>query len=320
MAAEGFSAIIDESGSNRPLNDPTSGFGVGAILYTESYQKELVRVANRIAAITKNNDFKYKHVQQCTEARKEFIRALNLDRKRVRCYAFYTSGASVAEEIDKTRQAAKYYGDDQFSNETNEVNKTTKELLTRYINTMAPHLAAYSITRGLHIDVYWDRRSDLSLIEIIWNAVMARQNNIPQFSGVEKLVTFKGYATNDLSHIARLAGVIAGDVRQYFIVHGHRIWKHMDQNGLPQSVDPYRKKGVFSRDTMKEVAKKREMLADKEAGEASKNTVMLQGYYKSFLEDELDGYKLISFGDPNGHLGHLKINHGNDWSIIQLPD
>ncbi len=138
-------------------------------------------------------------------------------------------------------------------------------------------------------------------------------------TGSEENVRFVGAASGELTWVSRLAGVLAGDVRQYFIRHGQRIWPRMDASGLRGNVDPY-SVPELSNTLMPIVATINERLADPEPEIGSEDTVMLQGYYKAFLEDRSDGDRLISFGDPDGHLGILRITRGDLWHIRQLPD
>ena len=121
-----------------------------------------------------------------------------------------------------------------------------------------------------------------------------------------------------LNGVARLAGVLAGDLHLFFDSHGKKIWKHLDANGLRTQADPYsvHKLAVSSR----LMSTREEPLADPDPYSASESTVMLQAYYQSFLRNVETKRKLISFCDPHGHMGVLEIEHGRRWHIRQSAD
>ena len=113
----------------------------------------------------------------------------------------------------------------------------------------------------------------------------------------------------ELSPIGRLSGVLVGDVWKYFATYGHKVWSKVHQEGLigenNSDIDPDHPATSGPRC----VGTMRGGLANAEPSKLVA-TVMLQGYYKRFLQSEEHEY-LISFGTSNGQLGSIGIRNGN---------
>ena len=313
-----YIAVFDETGtSSRPQSVEESGFGVGAIICPLDLVGALAAISKQIGATVNKEDFKYKHVRNSEAARELFLKALNGTNSAVNLFAFYAHGACMVHERQRTKAVARGYGakNEQPSSPTGGSSVHFDSFLTYTASCICAHAA----TNSYSMKVYWDRRTDMDQIKRSFDKLIALQSDTLRWNDVDRLVSFCGPAPMELVPIARIAGVLAGDVWKYFVSHGHRIWSKLDPSGLPGVYDY---SGVNIDDPSitgpTHIASIREPLADSEPSRLTA-TVMLQGYYKRFLKRETNEH-LISFGDPNGHLGALGIVHGNHWNIYQLPD
>jgi hypothetical protein len=178
---------------------------------------------------------------------------------------------------------------------------------------MLPQVAAHGRACGYHTELYWDDRSDMNVLKNIFSNYAQRE----EFPDIESHISFGGLAKGPLTPITRLAGVLAGDVHEFFLHHGARIWKSLDPDGLTQPVDPHVTKGGKPFRCMSTYS---ELLADADPFTGSDQTVMIGAYYKNFMRNGALNYRLISFCDPRGRLGALGIEHGRRWHIFQLSD
>ncbi len=312
-----LTVVFDETGgSSRPLDQDEVGFGVGAILFPEQCQAGLVSAARAIAQAVENADFKYKHVQRDTEARKLFIKAMGAFGDALSVYGFFSARAGVARGIDRTSEAGEYYGTAHTHAPASK--SSTEHLLDRFLGYMVPQVCWHAHTVGYCSEVYWDKRTDFAFLDDRMKFYIEECKTQPEFGGNESFMHFAGPATGDFHAVSRLAGVLAGDIRKFFNRHGPRIWQHFDQGGLRGDFDPYLE-GRPEHDYNTLMATITDPLADPDPFIASTDTVMLGGYYKRFLKN-WTGQRLISFSDPEGRFGVIGIEHGQRWHIYQLPD
>lgn len=312
--------VVDETGTgNRPQDKGDQNFGVGALIFPRALQVELAQAGRRIGQSLKKGDYKYKHVQASTVARTQFLEIMNGFKGQIMAYAFFTADQSIADETRREQAAAESYGSRRSRGDDDKEDLATAALLESFIKYMAPQIGAHALTNGYEVEVHWDRRTDLTLIEDTWREQLALIAKLPRYKGIDRVVSFAGAAGGDLSHVTRLAGVVAGDIRQYFLRHGERIWAHLDETGLHEDTDPIIQ-SVYRWKPPPAVATLSEMLADPHPDEGSRDSTMLQGYYKRFQQSDETGHYLISFGAPGGRLGILCIEHGSRWHIHQLPD
>lgn len=311
-------AVVDETGTtNRPGVADGDGFGVGAVLFPEPATQSLIDRGRLLGRLLNVGDYKYKHVQRNSLARQHFLRTLNADALSVLCFGMYVSGAALAKEDARERGAAERYGEVPSEARQESLAELSDDprryLLKSFIQYMAPCIGAYAVTRGQRIRVLWDNRSDLEFIRECWSDALRRQAEHPAYRRSAELAVLDGAAVTDMNHVARLSGVLAGDIRQFFDVRGDAIWQRLDPHGLPDVVDPIR---AAYRNVSEPpvVAKLTEPLTSDDPAVAAPRTCMLAGYYKRLLQG------LLSFCDPDGRMGYIRVRHRCDWDVIQLPD
>lgn len=303
--------VIDETGPHRPQANSISGFGIGAIFFPEDKTNLLAKAAKDIAKLAGKEDFKYKHVQINSRAREKFIRTLQTD--GVQIYGFYSSASGVAQRIDRFNEAAAIYKRITLDKDR----LSTKALMDLFLGFAMLPIACHALVNGYTADLYWDRRTDIRDIKPLVEEHIEKCKTNPRLAEAGKAVRFAGEVTSKLNGVARLAGVLAGDLRVFFNSHGEKIWKHLAANGLRTQADPY---GAHEAASSRLMSTRNEPLADLDPDSASENTVMLQAYYKSFLQHVETKRRLISFCDPQGHMGLLEIEHGQRWHIRQAAD
>lgn len=304
--------VIDETGAFRPLENSTEGFGVGAIFFPQDKTDLLVKTAKEIGSLVGKADFKYKHVQGNSRARATFIRTLQEDDLKV--FGFYSSKSGVAEQIARFNEAAILYGRVKSDKDR----PSTERLLDMFLGFAMGSIACHALVNSYTADLYWDRRNDIELIKCLVEKHIEKCKANPRLAGAEKAIRFGGQISVELNGAARLAGVLAGDLRLFFDSHGKKIWKHLDADGLRTQADPYSVNDLAVSSRL--MSTRKEPLADPDPYSASESTVMLQAYYQSFLRHVETKRKLISFCDPQGHMGLLEIEHGQLWHIRQSAD
>jgi hypothetical protein len=313
-----YIAVVDETGTNnRPQDDEDSGFGVGAVIFPADTGARLADASKAIAQALGQADFKYRHVQKNRSARSIFLDALNGSAGQIYLYAFYVPGACIARERERTAKAAKLYGSQYTPSDSS--NGIGAALLDTYVGYMAANIAAHASTNRYAIDVYWDRRTDLPQIAESFQQSVLAQSKTRRYQGVNDRVVFRGQATGELSHVTRLAGVLAGDIWKFFAAYGSRFWHNFDDAGLIGRLDPHMHVDDPTNSGPICIENVRQRLCSHIPDEPSVDTVMIQGYYKRFLRSERNEH-LISFGVPSGVLGILGIVNGSHFKVYQLPD
>jgi|CXWL01.1.fsa_nt_gi hypothetical protein len=312
MSMKKLIVVIDETGAFRPQENSTEGFGVGAIFFPDDKTSLLVKAAKEIGTLVGKEDFKYKHVQGDSRARAKFIQILQADGLKV--FGFYSSKSGVAEQIARFNEAATLYGRVKLEKDR----PSTERLLDMFLGFAMGSIACHALVNSYTADLYWDRRNDIELIKGLVEKHIEKCKADPRLAGAEKAIRFAGQTTVELYGAARLAGILAGDLRLFFDSHGKKIWKHLDADGLRTQADPYRANNLAISSRL--MSTRNESLADPDPYSASESTVMLQAYYQSFLSHVETKRKLISFCDPQGHMGLLEIDHGRLWHIRQSAD
>lgn len=314
-------AVFDESGGQRPEGKVGSDFSIGAVLFEAETLVPVAAASRRLGSLVKSGDYKYGDVRRSSEARQLIIDEL-FGTLRCRSYGAYVSGEGLqlAEEKDKAAEA-RYQGQwgEQSSRTLPGKDQPFSEwLLREFMGKMAPHLGNYGVTHDVDITVYWDRRSDPAILQNAWQEGFDSLASLPQFSSASKLVRFGGPTTDLLNPVARLAGVVAGDVRQFFQGIGDRVWRRLRADGLAASCDPIAT-GLMSDEGTPKIATVNESLTTGDPRQSS-NEPILRGYYKSLLESDPHRHRLVSFCSPSGYFGHLAIEHWSRWHLFQLPD
>jgi hypothetical protein len=302
-------AVIDETGVFQPASN---GFGVGAILFPEDKTNLLAKAAKEIAKLTGKDDFKYKHVQRNSQARAKFIQTLQAD--GVQLYGFYSSESGMTQRINRFNEAAALYGRVVLGNDRS----PPEVLMDLFLGFAMLPIACHALTNSYTADLYWDRRNDIESIKCLVEKHIERCKTNSLLAEAEKAIRFAGQITGELNGVARLAGVLAGDLRLFFDSDGNKIWKHLDANGLRSQTDPYSLHRLAI--SARLMSTRYEPLVNPAPDNASMNTVMLQAYYQSFLRHVETKRRLISFCDPQGHMGLLEIEHDQLWHIRQSAD
>ena len=303
-----LTVVIDETGATPSAN----GFGVGAILFPKERTDLLRGAAKEIAVLVSKEDFKYKHVQNNSSARAKFIQTLQL--KGVRIFGFYSSASGMKQRIDRFNEVAPIYGRHMLGYDSS----PAMQLMDLFLGYAVGPIACHALVNRYTADLYWDRRNDLKLIESLVKKHIEKYANHPRLAGAEKSIRFGGQTAGRLNSVARLAGVLAGDLRLFFDLHGSKIWKCLDVNGLRMQNDPYGMQHAAASSRL--MATSEEALADRDPYSSSPGTVMLQAYYKGFLKHIDTKRNLISFCDPQGRMGLLEIEHGQRWHVRQSAD
>ena len=163
-------AVIDETGTtNRPHLSTKSDFGVGAIVFDSAHTKYLAEAAHRIAREVSESDFKYKHVQKSTSARKIFFEAINRLSVPSGVFGFYTAGMSLLREKERAIAEMELLGSDDGG----ETAETAQRIRTGdsnahfedFLGYLTSCLITYAGSRGTKMNVHWDRRTDLRYIQ-----------------------------------------------------------------------------------------------------------------------------------------------------------
>ncbi len=316
-------AVLDETGTtNRPRLELNSDFGIGVVLFDSARRTQLATASHTIGTLVGNADYKYKHVQRNTEGRRTFIRAMNMLTPPSGVFGFFTPGASLLNEKGRAIKAMEFLGSDDGGGTAEVAEQIRNEEGDAHINAFLGYFAScivsYAKAVNCRIEVYWDRRSDLEQLHRLCHdwATTYRSHQIIG-PGVD-LVSFDFVAEQDLAAIARLAGVLAGDVRFFFRKHGERIWSRCAKAvraygaGTHKEMMELLQPDRFVQETC--VATVTETLADKSFEEGNRETCLLQGYSKRFVKD------LLSFASPQGVMGHILIRHGALWEVHQIPD
>jgi hypothetical protein len=312
-------AVFDETGThNVPLPDAETDFAIGGLIVEPALVPTLTKAAREIGQLVQSRDFKYKHVQRRSDARALFLRAINRLLPPSGTMAMYCAGGSLVNERLRTGEAVADVGGrgTAFSIEAQALGSDRGSLHIRlFLNYFAPCLRTYAGQLRRTIRVHWDKRSDLEALQTHCSQQGEDYKNHPRFGDISQSVSFDHVADGQLGGIGRLADVVAGDVRQFFRKHGARIWNRLKdefgKQGVPADFDVRDNRQLQQ---LTRVATMEECLADRAYAEGSRETCMLQGYSKRFIENA------ISFSSPPGMMGHLRIENGSRWHIQQIPD
>jgi hypothetical protein len=316
MPKQPLIAVLDETGTtNVPQSSEESDFGVGVILLEEDQVQQLAEASKRIGRELSKSDFKYKHVQKSTPARKHFLSAVNKLDSPSGVFGFFASGGSLWRERQRSQEGMQSQGieDDGGMQAAIERFKHDERNahLEEFLGFFAPCINVYAGSIKRSVNLYWDRRTDLDAIQAFCQQHVRFYTDYPGLGDISSLVNFGNEATGDLAAIARLAGVLAGDVRRFFQRHGDRVWER-----LVDSVSPYGNiaEQIFTTHRSEVVAVVNELLADRNFKDGSSESCMLQGYSQRFIRQS------FSFAAPTGVMGHIQIHNGNRWEIRQESD
>lgn len=216
MSMKKLIVVIDETGAFRPEENSTEGYGVGAIFFPEDKASLLVKAAKEIGILVGKKDFKYKHVQGDSQARAKFIQILQTDGLKV--FGFYSSRSGVAEQIARFNEAATLYERVMLEKDR----PSTERLLDMFLGFDMGPIACHALVNCYTADLYWDRRNDIELIKELVEKHIERCTANPRLAGAEKAIRFAGQTTAALYGVARLAGILAGDLRLFFDSHGKK--------------------------------------------------------------------------------------------------
>lgn len=311
--------VIDETGTtNRPDLSGESDFGVGGVIFEAADTSRLVDAARQIGDLVKKKDYKYKHVQSNTDARRVFVEAVMPLVRPAGVFGFYSPGASLLNEKDRAVQEMSFLGTDDQG-----VTASIAEAirggdgdahLQVFLDYLASCVITYSGGVGRSIQVCWDRRTDLEQLQQYCDELRDYYRSHPSFGDISGNVSFSHVADGERAAIARLAGVLAGDVRFFFRKHGGGIWSRLaDAVRVTKepTIETYQYENLAN---ITRVAVVDEAIADAAALPGSKDTCMLRQYADRFISGHL------SFASPEGKMGHLLIRNASNWEIHQIPD
>lgn len=312
-------AVIDETGTtNRPSLSDDSDFGVGVIAFKENDIERLVEVSKKIGDVVGKKDFKYKHVQRSTEARRLFLQAIKGLAEPAGVSGFFTPGGSLLREKQAALAEMEFLGTDDGGG-TAEIAEAilandSDAHFKCFLDFLAPCLISYAVSWDMELRVHWDRRTDVDQVQRICTSFNQFYRSHPHHGDVSNLVDFGHVAEGQLSAIARLSGVIAGDIKFFFKKFGPGIWDML--------LAGIRLKGEFSTELIRPenmeqitlVRTVRQMVADASPEQGSSETCILQGYNKHLLAG------LLSFASPQGKMGHVRVLSGHHWELHQIPD
>lgn len=316
-------AVFDESGGNRPLNRPDSAFTMASIVVDEADMPRVAGVSRKLGEIIGKRDYKYRDVQSNLDARRLYVDLMTKPRGRVRAFAFDCSGASVARAIQRDDQATQRHAHEWPADRPRATDENdsaeSEKLLREVLGYAVPQIGAWASTARFHVNAYWDTRNDWPIVERAWTEAVESIQIAPRYRQMSRFLAFGGAATGTNHALARLAGVIAGDVRQFFVNHGLEIYGSLDQSGLASDADPHKNMSDSSR-VMQLMRQFDSAIGDDLGDIPGGSTCMIRGYYKAFLENDRGLGNLISFGSPDGVWGIVSIQHARNWSVRQLPD
>ncbi|MBA4107955.1 MAG: hypothetical protein C0485_19660 [Pirellula sp.] len=305
--------FLDESGTtNRPTLNEDHDFAFGGILVNELDFTSMRRLSDALAVTVGNRDFKYRDVQRSSAARTRFIDAMN--ETNVEAVAIYVPGGSLLEE--KRRAIAEM--EDLGSDDDGGTAQAAQELqadkagtsIRYYIEMLAAAFLQLSAVRRQRFTLFWDRRSDLDTVLsgcINWQDLVA-PTPLHRHSDVD----FGGRAEGEAIALTRVAGVVAGDVCQFFRNHLSRIEAHLpSKHRFDVFPEPFDANEVMA--AMK-VADVWERLADANPNDAARDTCIIQGYFRSFAKS------LMTFLTRDGRMVHLHVLSGRHFTLHQLPD
>ena len=311
--------VLDETGTtNRPELEVESDFGVGALVVDPSDVTRLVQTARRIGELVGKRDYKYKHVQKNSEARKEFIDAIQPLTRPSGVYGFFAPGGALLKEKERAIAEMQFLGTDDGGETARTAEAIRNGDASAHMNEFLSFFAACPITYSGAIErrirVCWDRRTDLLRLQEHCDETRKNFRLHVNFGDLSNTVSFQHVADGELSWVARLAGVLAGDVRTFFRLHGERVWSRM-ANAVRVSERPTA--AMFQPENfanITRVAVVNELLGDADPQTGTKETCMLSGYAEQFIARHL------TFMAPDGKAGHIVINRVDEWEIHQIPD
>lgn len=311
-------AVLDESGkSNMPNASADSDFAFGGLIFDQNQLEELCEISRSIGKAVQKRDFKYKHVQRNSSARKLFLSATSKLSDPCGAFAMYSAGGSLLKERERMRSEFESIGGDAtLLNDKIESMRSNNGAvhLANFLGFFAPCFVKVAERALRPIRVCWDRRSDLPRIQAYCDEQGYLHAKQKMNHGAK--VTFGEVADGELSHIVRLAGVLAGDVRYFFRKFGNQVWSHLRQEGHGEqeylsyatAID------INSVYSLTRIATLNQDLADVEYYSGSRETCLIQGYCEHFV-----GHA-FSFAAPTGILGHIVVENGSRWHIHQIPD
>ncbi len=311
--------VIDETGTtNRPDLSENSDFGVGGIIFEAADTSRLLDAARQIGDLVEKNDYKYKHVQTNGEARRVFVDAITNLLPPAGVYGFYAPGGSLLNEKERALDEMRLLGTDDGGETARIATAIRNGEPDAHIQAFLGFFASCPITYAggvqRNMKVCWDRRTDLERLQQHCNQQRAYFEAHPSFGNISQNVSFEHVADGELAAIARLAGVVAGDIRFFFRKHGEGIWSRLlDAVRVTEepTIETYQHENFGN---ITRVAVVDEAIADAAALSGSKNTCMLREYADRFISGHL------SFASPEGKMGHLLIHNASNWEIHQIPD
>lgn len=302
--------VFDESGN---VGDSKSreSYAIAGVIYRANRLKALHDLDARLRELFATGDYKYSHLRVSIPARRLLRSGLQAAGVSLLCIASYQGG--IAAEQERFDSAA---GERQPVRER----RQNLEYFTDFV-AQASYTACYQA--GGPANVWWDRRSDMPVIASRFDEANKNLQRVPDTcraadpATVKSLVAMKkaghslsflGACGHSEKPVARLAGLIAGDILAVLADQHAVVASLLKSGGRPETlrhVREFRQIGSFHCGAIPEpLARGSELLTDKPAFRA----------YAPFLCSSM-----FSFIEQDGRVGHLRRELGQ-WHVLQLPD
>jgi hypothetical protein len=237
MSRNSLIAVVEESGSSsRPGPKPDDDFALAALIIggRRAY-RQIVKTDMAIQVATNRSDYKYRQVRQCTEARTRIADLFTHQSSLIRVFCYYASGGAYSAQTQRELEAARGFGLDETEAIHNcdlMAKNPGLEGLKDALRTSVAALGTWGSSRQQHVEVYFDQRTDLKLVEseIVQSASISEL--LSKLDGSPFAMTWKGECPTAMSAVQRIADTIAGDARATFKKHGAKFWGLVRQHGF----------------------------------------------------------------------------------------
>lgn len=300
--------VFDEAGSSshpgdlRQLHD----FAVCGLMVTSDQIADLRRLHEQLVAATGKSDFKFADVRHQPRAAASF--RTGMQRARFELLAFYCAPGSVA--MDQRRFLAQIEQDlGPPLPGTAESPRTMHQNFLRIVELVASALVTRA-QEGFRMEAYWDRRSDHQAIMAAWQEEVRqhRRNGFLPDDCPEPTLTVG--LPGELAFLARLAGIVAGDLVAMFRHTGPRIFALIREGFFVDRRAPEGRRIVGHQP----IARMKAPLIRPATDETGEDGTMLRSYYRRLLKQQ------VFFFDPSGRGCGLRIRSNTDWEVLQVPD
>ncbi len=313
-------AVCDESGQNSSDPGPTDGddFSIGAVLVQGRQAYLDLKILDRdLQAIVGKSSYKYKHVQKSAEAKQRIIHTLNHQSGMIRVYGFYAAGGSFVNETKRALNATVSHKLDDIEVKNAKDNldailkKPTRIGLSDAIVNSIPSIGHWAKSRNQVAEVYFDQRSDMKYFTKTILEHLDAFSTAHKSLDVRKNLKWQENCPRTISCLARIADILAGDIRQTFRRHGHVFWKKLAGDGY-----------VGRHNEFSPNCKRLPIFPFAHRGWIKKPTINEQAEEPDHLFFDYDKYlinRMISLYSPTGIGCHLQY-YDDKYEILQMAD